>query len=285
MYGEIIDDIRLIMTEYFRYWKSGKTSPEQGKRLRFIPIESGKEDVRYTEHEFEIDLAPDIKWKGQIDGLGKTTKAVWLIETKTFDNLPTDDVRWRNLQTVTYREAAIRMGWVNHLDGVCWNYVRSKSPGVPQLLKDGSRLSKQAIITFPSIIEDAIKTHKLNRNDHQSLIDSAEHSLGEYFQRIFTPFNEEISKKIFEGFVETAKKMRDDGGKDREKNMGRHCGWCEYEPICRAEFTDGDIDFIKEREYEKTDPESYRRNNRVTHSNTRKPGSSKLRLVRPKRNG
>jgi len=250
------------MTEYFDYHTDG---------LRLIPV-MGKGELRYAEHEFAIPLdqlvskkwrraAEGIVFKGQVDGLGRTpNKLRWLVETKTFDKLPGDDERWRNLQTVVYRRAALHMGWVESLDGVCWNYVMSKPPKVPQLLKSGKSLSlKRKIVTLPSVVGATLKMHGLKRAGHEKLFERAEECRHNYFQRIFTPVNQTVSDKIFDGFVETAIEMRDNAGKLKGQNIGRHCSWCDYEPICRAEFTGGDIDYVKSVEYVREDPEAYRR--------------------------
>lgn len=262
MYGDILADIAIIMTDYFDYHRDG---------LRLLPV-MGQGELRYAEHEFAIPLEQLVKkkwrravdgivFKGQVDGLGKTPNGLrWLVETKTFDKLPDADERWRNLQTVVYRRAALLMGWVKTLDGVCWNYIMSKPPRVPQLLKSGKSLSlKKKIVTLPSVVEATLKVHGLKRAGHEKLFEVAESCRDRYFQRIFTPVNETVADKIFDGFVETAIEMRDNAGRSKGQNIGRHCGWCDYEPICRAELTGGDVDYVKSIEYVREDPEAYRR--------------------------
>lgn len=295
MYGEIIHDIGIIMRDYFDYWspKAMPTSKDvyRGTTLRLLPVENGDEDVRYTEHEFAIDLGDGIVWKGQIDGLGKTSdKLIWLVERKSFDKLPGDDHRWRNLQTVTYARAAVMLGWVESVDGVCWDYVKSKPPTEPQLLKKGDRLSVKDIVTLPSVVLAAIKRHGLSVEAHAELLERAHASRDEYFQRIFTPINSTTADNIFAGFVESAREMRDNHGRKKDMNLGRHCEWCDYEPLCRAELTGGDVDYLKQMEYTNEDPEAYRRNSRDAATNKPAGGtareeargkrSPKLRTVR-----
>lgn len=260
-YGEIVADIRIIMADYFQYWKDG---------LRMIPVKDETGELRFAEHEFAVPLHElagkayrGIVFKGQVDGLGKTpNKLRWLVEHKTFDKLPGDDERWRNLQSIVYVRAVEHLGWMKKVDGVCWNYVKSKAPTVPQLLQDGSRLSTRAIVTLPSVVEAALKVHKLRAEDHVELVKGAEQSRREYFQRIYTPLNRTISSNIWSGFLDTATEMREYAGTRRDKNIGRHCGWCDYEPLCRAELSGGDVDFAKERDYTHEDPEAYRRTSR-----------------------
>jgi len=267
MYGEIIEDIRTIMREYFEYHADG---------LRFIPVEDETGELRFAEHEFAIPLedlvdrrkvpprdVEGIVFKGQVDGIGKTpNKLRWLVENKTFDNLPNDDERWRNLQSVVYIRAILYLGWMKRIDGVCWNYIRSKPPTVPKVLKSGRLSMKKKIVTLPSVVRAAVAAAKLRIQDYDELMKRAVQTRADYFQRIYTPVNETISSKIFGGFVESAIEMRDSAGKKRDKNIGRHCTWCDYEPLCRAELTGGDVDFVREGEYKVEDPEGYHRTKR-----------------------
>lgn len=262
MYGEILAAIGVIMRDYFEYHRDG---------LRLIPAPGPDGELQFAEHEFAIPLeelvrkdlrgaAKGIVFKGQVDGLAKTpNKLRWLFETKTFDKKPNDDDRWRNLQSTVYIRAVKHLGWMKSVDGVCWNYICSKEPGVPQLLKSGKALSIREITTLPSVVRATLKIHGLKEADHAKLMERAEQSRRNYFDRIFTPVNKRVEEMIFDGFVETAIEMRDNAGKRKDKNIGRHCGWCDYEPLCRAEFTGGDVDFVQSTEYVKEDPEAYRR--------------------------
>jgi len=251
MYGEIIEDIRIIMREYFAYW--------QPRDLRFIPIPDG-EDERYAEHEFAIPLTPKIMFKGQIDGIGRTpNKLQWLIEHKTFDHLPSDDHRWRNLQSVVYIYAIKEQGWLSRIDGVCWNYIRSKPPTRPKILKSGNLSQASGIVTLPSMAKKTLEENGLKPENHPKLMARADECRSEYFQRIFTPVNETVFQNIFNGFVDTAQEMLKNHGRKTDMNISRACEWCKYEPICRADLTGGDVPFVKEREYREEDPEAHRR--------------------------
>jgi hypothetical protein len=274
MYGELIEDLGIIMKDYFDYWK-----PDHPKYMHFLAI-TGQDGIkRFAEHEFAIDIGDGITFKGQIDSVVQTPnmmKMRWLGENKSFDKLPSEDHRWRNLQSVVYMRALEMLGWVKGgVEGVCWNYIKSKPPTVPQLLKNGVELSVRDIVTLPSVVRDALKRHKLDPSlpKHIELMKRADASRDEYFQRIFTPINKTVSANIWSGFVESARDMRDHHGRKKDKNLGRHCEWCDYESICRAELTGGDVDFVKEREYTHEDPEAYRRSGREAKR------SAKLRVV------
>lgn len=300
MYGEIVEDIRIIMTEYFAYWDP--------LDIRFIPVIDENDERRYTEHEFAIPLNlltegsasysisdGDIIFKGQVDSLVKTPNDLrWLGENKSFDKLPDDDERWRNLQTIVYRRAVLALGWMKRVDGVFWNYIMSKAPTRPKPLQNGD-ISSRDIVTLPSAVTKFLQENGMNEKTEKArkLMEAAEGCRSRYFQRIFTPVSTVVADNIFSGFVDSAREMRDNHGHKKDQNIGRHCGWCDYEPLCRAELTGGDVEFLEEREYTHEDPEAYRRSSRGNTGGSPPDGgpaseatggkrSPKLRVLRTK---
>lgn len=77
MYGNIIEDIRFIMTDYFDYWDG---HPSQIKAI--------KHDGRRSEHEFRIELDDGLWFTGRIDMVGKAKGLRWVVEHKTFSRMP-----------------------------------------------------------------------------------------------------------------------------------------------------------------------------------------------------
>lgn len=235
-YGEIIDDIHTIMTEYFAHYPDND----------LVYLRRGG---RSAEHEFNIELMDGVIWNGKIDAFGRTpNKLTWLVEHKTFNRRPSDDDRWRNLQSITYFRAIDIMGWPA-VDGVCWDYIGSKAPAQPGILADGS-MSQKAIKTLPTAVEKFLARHKPGGNaDYRPFIQKTAVNRDEWFLRIHTPVLKEAVDHIFSDFENTIRRMVDDHGKVRDMNIERHCSWCDYEQLCRAELLGGDVDFLKKKEY------------------------------------
>lgn len=234
MYGEIIDDIALIMEEYFEHYENSE--------LVYVKV-NGKQ----AEHEFEIEVMPDVIWNGKIDAIAKEKRLRFLTEHKTFTKMPNDEERWRNLQSVTYFEAIDILGW-GSVDGTIWDYIRSKSPPRPGLLRDGS-MSKKAIDTLPSAIRATLRQHGLRLRDYDGFIVKARTNRPNWFKRIKTPVKTEVRKKVFADFLLTIQRMVNEHGKVSDMNIERHCGWCDFEPLCRAELEGSDVDYVKQKEY------------------------------------
>lgn len=245
VYGNIVSDIGNIMDEYFDYWADDD--------LRAIRV-----NKRSAEHPFEIEIEPGLSFKGKIDEFDQTkNKLKWLTDHKTFTKLPDEETRWINIQSSVYLRANDILGWIPNLAGTCWNYVKSKPPTHPELLKAG-RLSEKNIDTLPTVVYEVMRKYKLKPKDYPKLIKMAEDNRSKYFFRIFTPVSKKVVDNIFNGFVDTAREMSKYHGTKTDKNIDLHCKFCDYSQICKAELTGSDVDFVKEREYtidDKKEPE------------------------------
>lgn len=237
MYGEIIEDIWTVMEEYLNHYANDS--------LRYISYKGKK-----SEHDLEIEIDNSILLVFRIDAFAKTkNKLRWLIENKTGKKVLSADQKWRNVQTSIYLQACQMLG-IKAFDGVMWNSIRSKAPTKPQVLKNGN-LSSRAIDTLPGTVKRILKEKGLKKKDHKVLLEHARDNIATYFNRTFTPMDEGVVRAVFQDFKVTAHDIMDLGGIRRERSIDRHCDWCDYGPICRAELTGADSDFIKEREYAK----------------------------------
>lgn len=235
MYGNIIDDLHTIMTDYFDFWDE--------KSLIYI-----RKNKRSSEHEFRIEIEPGLWFTGRIDGAGKARKMRWVVENKTFSRTPSEDERWRSIQGAVYFRAFEMMGW-EPFDGIMWNYIASKPPTVPEKNQDGS-WSRRKISTIPTKLREFVKEEGIKLSALPSgLMQQAEENRPNYFFRVFNPVKPHVVGLLFDDFIETAREIRDFIGKSTARNIGRHCSWCDFEPLCRAHLTNSDVDFIKSREY------------------------------------
>lgn len=235
VYGDLLDDLDVIMSEYFIKWKG---------HVDFIRL-----NKRSAEHEFTVEVEDGLNVTGKIDAFVRTPNRLkWLMEHKTFSRIPNEDNHWRNTQSVLYTRITDMLGWVK-IDGVLWDYIHSKPPARPQVLKSGA-LSKKRIYSLPTRVTQSIKEAGARPRDYQKLIDDAANNRRNYFQRIFTPTKKEVVDLVFKDFIDTAREIRDTHGKRKSKNIDRHCDWCEYEPLCRAELRLMDVDYVKERDYD-----------------------------------
>lgn len=238
-YLQTIYDAESLMTGYFHFYKND--------RLKFIKVKG-----RAAEHEFTVPLCKGIQLTGKIDALAQTPdKRKWLVEHKTHRVIPNEDVRFIDIQTSIYFEVLPEIG-IKSVDGVLWDYIRSKAPTVPQLLKSGE-LSKRKIDTLPHIFLEAVEENSLDPKDYQETIEGLNANYDSYFQRVFMPIRPSLSKQLLSDTIETAKDIAERGETACTRNLSKDCSWCEYNSLCKAELLDMDVDFIKQREFTKNE--------------------------------
>lgn len=234
-YGDLIQDIDYIMTDYYNYYEKDP--------LIIVPVKGRK-----AEHPFEVEIAKGIIATGKVDAFVQSkNKLKWILERKNHKDIPDEDARWRNLQSCVYTRL-VEMAKVMQVEGLCWDYIRTKRPTRPQILKNGS-ISKRSIDTLPSAVIATCREYKVPLTKVNHLLNSAKHNMSSYFKRIYTPTKKALVDMIFDDFVETAKEIKQLAGKSRVRTIGRHCSYCSYEPICRAKLRNLDVDFVIKKEY------------------------------------
>lgn len=235
-YGDILKDLEYIYQAYSEFWKK--------QQLVYV-----EHDGRRAEHPFEVVLEEEgIMVKGTIDAVTKYRQMNWLTEHKNHKNIPNDDERWRSVQSVVYIKVIQMLGWWKGIEGTCWDYIRSKAPSRPELLKDGS-VSKRRIDTLPNVVKFALRHHR-DKPGYRELVDSATLNMSTYFQRVYTPIKKQVIDQVWGDFLRTAREMRDtDLLVAPVRTIGRHCSWCQNEMLCRASLTGGDEEYLIENEY------------------------------------
>lgn len=234
-YGDIVGDARIIMSEYFDYYENSG--------VRFLKF-NGKR----AEFTFSVEVVPGIIVEGRIDAYAQTkNKLKWLVEHKTMRSMPNEDHRWRSVQSVVYLKIS-EMAGLPQVEGTMWDQIMSKPPSALQFKENGEP-SKRKINTLPMKLLQDLKAERQDPAKFRNLLKAAEDNRKNYFQRVFNPTKPKVVSQVFKDFVDTIKEMRELHGTTKVRNIDRHCDWCDYEGICRAELTGLDADFIRKKEY------------------------------------
>lgn len=243
MYGEIVRDVEDIMTEYFTKWDDRKHKDH----IQYIGF-----NEKFAEHSFEVEVAPGLILEGKIDAIAEATRrgGFWLVEHKSFNRRPSDDDRWRNLQSSSYKEVAKILG-LPPVDGFCWDYVWSKPPKLPKELSSGG-FSQARLETLPGVLRRFLRENGQSLSEYKKLMDQAKFHRDTWFFRVFAPVSRDVSARVFDDFISTAVEMSERHGTCQDMNIERHCSWCDYEPVCRAILQGLDHKYVKETQYEKS---------------------------------
>lgn len=224
-----------ILEEYEDYWQDS-------------PLDLVKVEGKLSEHKLETRLNSQIQFVGYVDNFAREGKLRLIVERKSSERLPDQTTKWRDLQTGVYAYLWEQV-YGEKPDGVLWDCIRSKEPTRPQVNKSGE-LSTRDIDSLPCVVRAAIKEAGLKEADYREVIAAQVRNRDNWFKRFKTPTRDRGMQSIFEDFLSTAKEMAQLHGKARERTTGLQCGWCEFEEICRADLTGGDVRSVKERLYD-----------------------------------
>jgi hypothetical protein len=227
-----LDDLKTIFNDYRRVWKGFQK-----------PIE--------TEHEFLIHMSnykdEPVYFHGIID---EVYDDLVMGEHKTFKTAPSMDTLAMNMQTCLYSKAwELETG--QKFQRVMWDYIKRSPAAYPIWLEKSQRFSaaKNNNITSLSWERACIE---------RGITDEATLAMGEmylpnlsnFFFRCYTELLPIMVDTVWEDFKAVVRDIIVRGPTNKIKNIGRQCSWCGFRPICYAEFTGVDINYIIKTDYE-----------------------------------
>jgi hypothetical protein len=194
-----------------------------------------------------VPLTKRTQFKMRIDRLTTTQAGLTLCETKTAKRLPDESMRLWDLQTILYVWALRELGYP--VKAVLWDYVRTKAPTVPQILKNGS-ISKRDVDTTYEVYLDTIKKNKLKVNDYQDILDELKgKSVDRFYKRVLLPVNDKMIETVLNDAKMTSLEMATIRHLPVRNISGYTCPRCFYSSICQASLRGLDSNFIIEKEY------------------------------------
>jgi hypothetical protein len=154
-YGDIPTDSKRIISGYNRMWAKEQVSYKLiEKSLGPIPLTS----------KTAFELRPDRLMTE------RGTRRTFLCETKTGRKIPQEDLRIWDLQTALYVWALRELGY--KVDGILWDYIRTKPPTVPVLLKSGQLSQRADMDTDFATYAKAVYDNDLNMDDYKVFLET-----------------------------------------------------------------------------------------------------------------
>lgn len=242
-YGDIIHDVGNIIARYERiYENDGLTYHVQ--------------DGRSSELELRIPLSDNIVFTGHMDKYPRDKQGrFWVMDHKTHKVFPDETARYADLQLVFYYWGAPLSGFPKPT-GVVWDYIRTKPPAVPELLKNGELSQRASIDTDYNTYMMAIKQNRLDPKNYLELLKRLkDEGSTRFLKRVFLPSpSKALVNSVVRDIRETAQEIHFLGGKAKARNMSRDCKSCSYFELCSAEARGLDADFIRKTEYVQRKP-------------------------------
>lgn len=240
IYGDLPNELKLLMDGYFKWYSKDP--------IRYIKLIKGGPKV---EHKFEVMLDDDIILAGRIDGVGRTKdKRTWLVEHKSHKQIPESGYAYTDIQAALYLWAIQRLTKIE-IDGVLWNYIRVKTPAIPQLLQKGGLSRRNNIDTTWPIYRKAILDEGLKLSDYKDMKAQLIGRESRFYIRSLLPVNKAIISNVVREARITARQIRDTPDDELVRNIDKHCSWCEFRGLCQAQYQGLDDTFILKTEYRK----------------------------------
>ena len=230
-----IEDLATIFADYQETWKD---CPQP----------------TLTEQRFEIPMG---KFKGeQVNFIGVIDEVydsgtLKIGEHKTFSRKPDQSLLVMNTQKCLYAKACETL-YGSMPESVIWDYIHSTPADEPVWLEKSQRFSaaKSAKIT-PYSWKRACEKRGITDSSVVSDGEKYRDNISNYFFKVEQDFIPEMVDSIWEGFKFTAKQIVKFGEVNKAKHITPSCAWCSFQPICYAELTGANRDYLIEKDFEK----------------------------------
>jgi hypothetical protein len=237
-YGNLIDECKRIFIAYALHYADEPYTYERSE----IPV--------FT------DLGVDMRYSGTIDKVVIDKKnRRWIMDHKSHKQLPGEAQRLADIQLVLYVWAWNRWNPDQPVDGIIWDYIRTKPPAIPELLKNGELTKRANIDTDYATYLRAVKTNKLNPNDYADILSKLKAQPSTFFERVHLPHpSKELVDSIVVDLRDTGWMIHRTASITAPRNLTRDCSWCEFFNLCQAELRGLDSKFILKSQYEHVEP-------------------------------
>ena len=235
-FGDIIGDCGAIFEGYLR-------------KYRHDPLK-----YETSEAELYFDITGNLRFAGFIDKVAVDAQGRrWIVDHKFVQNIPSGEDRFSELQLLLYVWA-----WGNKypdipIDGVLWDYSRSKAPAKPELLKSGQLTQRKNIDTDAFTYMRAIAENNLNPNDYTEVLKNLQGREDTFHERVFLPKpTDAMVNEVVEDFLATAADIqiaRKKGARCARSMSPFNCSTCEFRSVCEAEVRGHDTDFVIQADY------------------------------------
>lgn len=230
LYGDIVGDLKRIMKGYFDYWKD-----DQYKVIK-------------SEELIEVPLTDDILLILYFDQIVQDKHGHnWLKENKSTKTIPTGDFLYMDIQTNLYFWALDKKEKDLSIKGLLWDYIRTKSPSIPEMTKKGD-LSKKQIDTTWDVYRQAILDNGLKLTSFRDMRNKLKTNDDNFLKRIPVPKKDFIMNRLVTEFVDTANEMKDYKG-CYPRTITRDCDWCDMKKLCAADLRGVDRSQMVKNDY------------------------------------
>jgi CRISPR/Cas system-associated exonuclease Cas4 (RecB family) len=202
------------------------------------------------EHEFLIKVGvykkESIYFNGIIDEIYEN---LTIGEHKTFNRQPDMSILAMNTQVCLYSKA-YELEFGNKIQRVQWDYIKSNPADYPVWLEKSHRFSDAASqkVTNLSWLR-ACDERGITDQDIRNKAEKYRCNLSNFFFRCCIEIVPQMVDTVWDNFKNIIKDMVIRGESNKVKNINMNCSFCEYRPLCYAEFTGLDTKYVLDKDY------------------------------------
>lgn len=232
---EYLEELFEVFEDYTQYWY-------------------GAERPVKTEHEFKIHIANykgiPVYFVGKIDELYKDGS---IGEHKTFNQRPDLSILTMNQQSMLYAKAA-QLEFGKLPPKIRWDYIKSRPAERPMWLEKSGRFSaaKSSKITHLSWLR-ACDEREIEDEEIRAKAEEYRENIHNFFFRYEVDIIPEMVEVVWNDFLSVVKQILTKSETNKVKNVTRDCSWCKFRPLCYAQFTGADVEYIKKTDYQSRD--------------------------------
>lgn len=208
-------------------------------------------DLEYLSSEEFIStpLVGNIIFQGHLDKRVFKDGRMWVMDHKTHKNIPTEEQRFNDYQLLMYVWAWNREHRGDQIEGVIWDYIRTKPPTIPEPLQKGGLSQAKNIDTdVYTYTKELVKLRLDQKPYREFLAELAKRSRHKFYQRVYLPAPSKVMmEQVVQDFTQSSQIMHGLGVYPRSPS--RECSWCEYYRLCNAELRGLDHKFVRNSEY------------------------------------
>lgn len=212
------------------------------------------DELTFEESEFEIviDLGENMELVVHIDKVvTDEQKRLWILDHKGHKSIPGADDRMSDIQLVFYPWAWNRKFPKRQATGIIWDYLRTKVPVVPEMLKNGELSQRKNMDTTYDVYLKAIKDNKLDETNYTGMLEMLKGQANSFFERVSLPIaNDHQLQVVIEDLMTTSREIRDHGKELKDRNLNTWtCRGCMFKDLCLAELKGLDSNFIRKSKF------------------------------------
>lgn len=205
-----------------------------------------------TEKSVELPISQDFTYVARLDVIAEDDDGVWIWDHKTHKGKqPSEDYRTSDPQSSLYNWVYEKLTGIKPA-GFVFNYLRTKPPAVPRLLKNGKGISRAANIdTNWYTLMKTLRQYNLDPNDYREELAAARARNKSFYDRVFIPRPAGVINNLLRDIRQKLPRIKElHEGARPTRNLTYECDRsCEYRILCLTELTGGDGTYIRRNDY------------------------------------